>query len=125
MAAITDTAVRDTGALTKQDVVVVWDGTKDISRNETWKGLCQIRSFIEKFSQTNIFIVNVPNRFDWYAQSCVNYEVKAFNRKLGKAIKSFQNASTVKVTSERDHFSQMISIWTEKGKDRLQKQLQA
>jgi hypothetical protein len=35
LAAITDTAVRDTGALTKQDVVVVWDGTKDISRNET------------------------------------------------------------------------------------------
>jgi hypothetical protein len=64
-------------------------GTKDISRNETSKGLCQIRNFAEKHSQTNVLVMNVPNRFDLDAQSCVNYDVKFFNRKLGKHMKSF------------------------------------
>jgi RNase H-fold protein (predicted Holliday junction resolvase) len=63
-------------------------GTKDISRNETLKGLCQIRNFV-KHSQTNVLVMNVPNRFDLDAQSCVNYEVKFFNKKLGKHMKSF------------------------------------
>ena len=54
-----------------------------------WKGLCQIRSFVEKHSQTNILVVIVPNRFDLDAQPCVNYDIKFFNRKLGKHMKTF------------------------------------
>jgi hypothetical protein len=58
MAALTNTVTRDTGTLTKHDVVV-WGDAKDISKAETLKGLSEIRSFVEKHNQTNIFIMNV------------------------------------------------------------------
>ena len=66
--------------LTKCDVVR--GDTKDVSKTETLKGLSEIRSFVEKHSQANILVMNVTNRYNLEAQSCVNYEVKVFNRKL-------------------------------------------
>ena len=51
LAVITHTVNKGTGALTKHDVVVVWGGTRNISRNETQRGLSQIRNFVEKHSQ--------------------------------------------------------------------------
>jgi hypothetical protein len=99
------TVNRDTGALAKQDAVVVWGGIRDISRNESQKCLGRIKKFVERHSQTNILVVNLPNRFDLDAHSCVNNEVNAFNRKLGKHMKSFQNTTTIKVTSDRNHFT--------------------
>ena len=52
-------------------------GIRDKIKNETPKGLCQIKNFVERHSQTNVLVVNVPNRFDLGVHSCVNYEVKA------------------------------------------------
>ena len=56
--------------------VVVWGGTRDVSRNETQRALNQIRNFVEKHSQTNILVMSVRHRFDLEAYSCVNSEVK-------------------------------------------------
>ena len=54
--------------------------------------------------------MNVSHRYDLGAHYCVNNEVKAFNRKLDKYMKSFQNAVTVQVTYNRDHFTQVVSV---------------
>jgi hypothetical protein len=102
-------------------VIVVWGGTRDISRNESQKGLGQLRKFMERHSQTNVMAVNVPNRFDLEAHSCVNQEVKAFNRKLDKHIKNFQHAPTVKVTSDRAHFTQHGLHLNRRGKEQAAK----
>ena len=115
LAAFTHTVNKDTGALTKHDVVV-WGGTRDISRNELQRGLSQIRNFVEKHSQTDVLVMNVPHSFDLGAHSCVNSEVKAFNRQLDKYMMSFQNADTVEVTSNRDHFTQHGLHLNKKGK---------
>jgi hypothetical protein len=80
LAAIANTVSRETNTLTKQDAIV-WGCIRDISRNKSKKVLCQSRNFVEKHDQTNILVVNVPNRFDLEAHSCVNYEVNTFNRK--------------------------------------------
>jgi len=112
---------RDTGTLTKQDAVVVWGGIRDISRNESQKGLCQIRSFVDRHSQTNVLIVNVPNRFGLEALSCVNYEVNACNSKSDKYMKSFPNPATVEVTSDRDHFTKHGIHLNRKGKEQAAK----
>ena len=121
LAAITHTLNKDTGALTKHDSVVVWGGIRDVSRNETQKDLCQLRNFMEMHSHTNVLVVNVPNRFDLGTHSCVNYEVKAFNRKLVKHTKSSQNAATVEVTSDRDHFILHGLHLNRKGKEQAAK----
>jgi hypothetical protein len=73
-------------------------GTRDISINDTQNGLCKVRNFVKRHIETNVLAVNVPNRFDLGAYSCINYEVKAFNRKLDKHMKSSHNAAIVEVT---------------------------
>jgi len=60
---------------------------------------------VDRNSRTNVLVMNVPNRFDLEAHSCVNYEVNAFNRKLDKHMKKFQKATTAEVTSDRDHLT--------------------
>jgi hypothetical protein len=68
--------------LTNKDVLVVWGGTRDVGRNETAKGLHQIRNIVDNHSQINIIIMSVPHRHDLEANSCVNQEVNVCNRKL-------------------------------------------
>jgi hypothetical protein len=63
----------------------------------------------------------LPNRFDLDAHSCVNNEVNAFNRKLGKNMKNFQNATTVKVTCDRNHFTKHDLHLNRKGKEQAAK----
>ena len=76
---------------------------------------------MERHSHTNILVVNVPNRFDLGAHSCVNYEVNAVNRKLDKHMKSFQNATTVEVTSDRENFTKHGLHLNRKGKEQAAK----
>ena len=76
---------------------------------------------MERHSQINVLVVNVPNIFDLGAYSCVNYEVNTFNRILDKHTKSFQNATTVEVTSDRDHFTKHGLHLNRKGKEQAEK----
>jgi hypothetical protein len=74
--------------LTKKDVVVVWGGTNDIKKNASSNSLKHITNFVKNSSHTNIFVMNAPHRHDWIASLCVNSEVKVFNTKVQKNIRS-------------------------------------
>jgi hypothetical protein len=87
LAAITHTVDKVTGALTKQDALVVWGGSRDVSRNESLKGLDQTSQFVESNSQTNVVVVNVPHRFD--------LETKAFNRTLSKLTNKLSKCNNI------------------------------
>jgi hypothetical protein len=73
---VVNTASRNIGKLTNKDMVVVWTGALDVAKNETEKGLHQIKTFVEYYSQTNIMVMSVPHRHDLDNKSCVNDEVK-------------------------------------------------
>jgi hypothetical protein len=60
-------------------MVVVWTGALDVAKNETEKGLHQIKTFVEYHSQTNIIVISVPHRHDLDYKSCENDEVKRLN----------------------------------------------
>jgi len=79
--------------------------------------LKKIRNFVERHNQANVVVVNVLNRFDLETHSCVNYAVNAFNRKFDKHMKSFQNAATIEVTSDRDSFTKHGLHLNRKGKE--------
>jgi hypothetical protein len=53
----------------------------------------------------NIILVSVPHRYDLYDWSCVNSEVKTFNRKLVKLVKPFKHVTVVKVDLKRKFFT--------------------
>jgi hypothetical protein len=81
---ILTSGVNDIKDFSKKDLEIVWGGTKDVSRNETNKGLIQIRNFVNKNTHTNVLVMNLPHRHDLEQKSCVNDEVKRFNRNLKK-----------------------------------------
>jgi len=101
---IVSTANKITEKLAKKDVVMVWGGTRDVGRNESRKGLQQISNFVKKHNQTNVIAIGVPYRHDLEPDSCVNEEVKVFNRKLTKHLKVFSNTRVIEVESSRDFF---------------------
>jgi hypothetical protein len=109
--------VNDIKSFTKNDVLLVWGGTKDVSRNKTEKGLTQIRKFVRDNSQTNVMLVNLPYRQDLEATFCVNQEIKVFNRKLYKHIKSFDHSFSLEVLFEKEHYTGHGFHLNVKGKD--------
>ena len=67
---IVNTSPNMTRKLTKKDVVAVWGGTCDVGRNETKKGLHQMKNFVSIHNQTNVIVMTVPCRYDLDPKSC-------------------------------------------------------
>jgi hypothetical protein len=116
---IINTSTKTTEKLTKKDIVVVWGGTRDVGRNETGKGLQQIRNFVENHKQTNVIVISVPYRHDLESNSCVNDEVKVYNRKLKKHLKVFENACVLEVDTDRDLYTRHGLHMNPKGKEQI------
>ena len=92
---ITRMARMETEELTSQDMVVIWGGANNIAKNESDKGLEYISNYVKQRLNTNITLVEAPQRYDLPMESCVNEEVKRYNRKLCKMMKIFENVQVV------------------------------
>ena len=101
----------------------MWGGTRDVGRNETTKGLHQISNFVKKHNQTNVIVMSVPCRHDLDPNSCVNEEVKVFNRMLKKHLKVFDNTRVIEVVSNRDLFTRHGLHKNRKGKEHMAKKI--
>jgi hypothetical protein len=108
--------------LTKKDVVVVWGSTRDVGR-KTEKGLHQINNFVENHKQTNVIVMSVPCRYDLEPISCVNDEVKVYNRKLKKHLKVLDNTCVIEVDSNRDPFTRHGLHMNSKGKEQIARKI--
>ena len=73
---ITTSAELDIQQLSKQDVVIVWGGSRDVGKNEEKQGINRIKNFVEMNKHTNIILMEVPHRHDLMQYSCVNKEVE-------------------------------------------------
>ena len=60
--------------------------------------------------------MSVPYRHDLDPNSCVNDEVKVYNRKLKKHLKVFGNSHVIEVDSNRDLFTRHGLHMNSKGK---------
>jgi hypothetical protein len=79
---IVNSAVSDIVNLSKSDVVVFCGGSNEVSKNMANVALKNISNFVNVNYNTNIILLSAPHRHDLMEFSCVNNEVKAFNRKL-------------------------------------------
>ena len=91
--------------LTKKDVCIIWEGTRDVAKNESNRGLRLLRNFISSHQNTNFILLCVPHRHDLEMNSCVNSETIAFNRKLKKLNKLFDNLRVIDVSTVREVFT--------------------
>jgi hypothetical protein len=61
--------VKECRKLTKKGILIIWGGTKDVSKNESQKGLSGVRKFIQMNLNMNVFVFNLPKRWDLEEQS--------------------------------------------------------
>jgi hypothetical protein len=95
--------------LTKNDVIVFWGGTNDISKNNTKEGLQQLLNFVMNKKHTHIILISAPHRHDTVEWSCVNVEVIIFHRKLRKLMKSQKHVPIVSADCNRE-FSPIMAF---------------
>jgi hypothetical protein len=77
MSEISGTAAEEISKLKSEDVVVVWGGSNDISKNNSNMALRHLCKFVETRRKVNIVVMKAPYRYtyDLLAPSCVNNEV--------------------------------------------------
>lgn len=114
---ITNTMKSDLKELTNKDVCVIWGGSNDIAKNEINYGLRRLSDFVTKHSHTNLIAISAPHRYDLQNNSCINDEVKVFNRKLKKYSKSFNYMHVLNAENNRDHYTHHGLHLNSKGKE--------
>jgi hypothetical protein len=118
---ITNLARSDISHMNRNDFVVVWGGTNDISKNESNSGLKYLRKFALRNKHTNIVAVAPPHRYDLPDFSWVNQEAQVFKRKLRKQLKDMQHIHIVDVNQTRDEFTRHGLHLNYLGKERIAK----
>jgi RNase H-fold protein (predicted Holliday junction resolvase) len=110
--------MQETGEATDAlDGQIVCGGTNNISKNESNKGLRQVTHFVQNKKNTNVIIMNAPHRFDLEESSCVNKEVKVFNRKLSKIMKRYNHIKVIDISAKTDHYTQHGLHMNKTGKE--------
>ena len=103
--------------LTKKDLIIFFGGTKDISKNESKKGLLSLIDFARRSINTNVILLRVPHRYDLSSSSCINSEINWFNNKLQSLMSVFNHVRVLNVLTERLHHTNHGLHLNKKGKN--------
>ena len=68
--------------LTKEDSIIFFGGTRDISKNEAKNGLRSLKELTQRTTNTKLILLEALHRYDLLPSSCVNNEVKLYNKRL-------------------------------------------
>jgi hypothetical protein len=71
----------------------------------------------------NVIVISAHHRYDLSQTSCVNQEVKVFNRKLCKYLKTYNNTQIVEVDSNKDYYTRHGLHLNRKGKELIGKKI--
>jgi hypothetical protein len=102
--------------LKKQDLIIFCGGINDISKNESTKGFHSLKAFVQRTVNTNVMLLEVPHRYDLPSFSCVNTEVKLFNKKLHCLEFIFKHVRSYRFPTERMHHTNHGLHLNKKGK---------
>jgi hypothetical protein len=86
-------------------IIVVWGHRNDISEKESCNDLSHISSFVQNRGHINIAIMNAPHTHD-LDTSCINNEIKVFNRKLLKKMRMYDYAKVMETNLSSEHLTQ-------------------
>jgi hypothetical protein len=104
-------------SLSKKDVLIVWGGSNDISRDNTKETINQLCKFIEEKTTVNLVIMKVPFRHDLKFSSWVNKEIIKFNRQIEKRVKAYPNARLLDLGIDRSYYTNHGQHLKPVGKD--------
>jgi hypothetical protein len=96
---------QEVNSLTWDDILILWGDSNDVAKNETVNGLRHLRKFINKKKNTNFLLITVPHRYGLMDSSCVNEEIKVFNRKMHKIMKLESNVEILDIKLDRSCYT--------------------
>jgi hypothetical protein len=110
-------------ALGKKDAIVINGGTNDIGNNSTGKkeAIVNMTQFLQRYSNTNIILINIPQRHDLHKASRINQEIQAHNTKLGKIASRFRHVTVINTDFNRNLFTNHGLHLNNAGKEGLAK----
>jgi hypothetical protein len=79
---IKGSAIMKMTQVTREEIVVLCGGAKDVADNNCVVGMKHILDLLINSTHTNAILSSVPHRHDLINDSCINREVKVFNRSL-------------------------------------------
>jgi len=74
-----------------------------VGKNNAKMALKYITIFIKVNNHTNIIVLSVPHRHNVMESSCINKEIRSFNRKIMKNVKTFKH--TIVLEMDREFFT--------------------
>jgi len=94
-------------SLGRKDAIVINGGTNDIGNNSSKinGSLVMMPQFMQKYNNTNMIFVNIPQRHDLAKDSRTNLEIQAFNAKLSNTAKLFSHVTLVEIDFNRKYFT--------------------
>jgi len=114
---IVNSGINSTINLNRDDVIVVWGGSNDISKQNTREALRHLCNFIESNQNVNMIVILAPQRYDLMPSSCVNLEVVRFNRLVRKSMKLYTNTKILETDLNRNCFTKHGFHMNSSGKD--------
>lgn len=78
---------------------------KDVGKYNSKEGLRIILNFVKINIHTNIVLLTVPHKYDLSIWSCINNEIKAFNRTVVKGIKCYKHVAILNQDQNSDLFT--------------------
>jgi hypothetical protein len=82
MGSTIDTMKDDIKTLKSEDVVIIWGGSNDNSKNNSKEALKHLCDFIKNNQKVNNVVMTAPPRHDLLPSSCVNSEYVTDNKTL-------------------------------------------
>ena len=105
MSEIITTTREEIQSLTKNDVIIIWGGARDIGKNNTLEAIECVNKFMNDNKGKNIVMINSPHRHDLIPSSCVNKEVINYNSHLKEATGPHPNVKLLEIILIRNHFT--------------------
>jgi hypothetical protein len=100
---IKESAKMNMAQLTREDIVVLWGGSNNVARNNSVVGMKYILDLLINSTHTSVILLSVAHRQDLSNDSCVNREVKVFNRSLQNRLKSFGKVELIEKEFSTKH----------------------
>ena len=100
----------------REDILIMWGGTNNISKNNTKKAISSVSDYAKNNSGSNITLINAPHRHDLIPHSCVNKEVVKYSRLMKKIVKQYPNIQLLDLDLDRFHFTTRGMHMNSKGK---------
>ena len=108
--AIKESMMKSVTQLTKDDLLVINNGTNDLVSFNFSKTFLNLKDYLMNTDHTSIILLSIPFRYDLPNHSFVNSEISKLNRKLLKLSKLLPH--TMFVNTNNDKKVSLITVYT-------------